>query len=520
GNIGFQTVRNGKYIDKSGLIALVNASLCTVNKLTLVSRPRRFGKSLAAKMLCAYYDRTVDSSPLFDDLAIAQDGSYKRHLNQYNVLLLDITAFSLDAPRAERLPEAIQEQVGEEIKKLFPGADSSTSFTGRLADIVESTGRQFIAVIDEWDAPIRDRSVTEATKKKYLEFLRSLFKNQNVTDKVFAGAYMTGILPVKKDGSQSAISEFREYPVTAPGIFAKSVGFTEEEVQGLCKEFSINFADMKRWYDGYSFPGTPSIYNPNSVMRAIDNHAFASYWKQSSATDSLLHYIGMDYSGMSDAVRNLLAGKSVGVNIRMFQNDITEFQGLDDVLTLLIHFGYLSYDQENETARIPNEEIRMEFEDCIRHVTLPETVRRVRESDELIRATIAGDEEAVARQLEKIHEEESSPLFYNNEQTLRATVKLAYFAYRDAYIQMEELPGGKGYADIVYFPKAGIGYPALLIELKADGTDADGAIGQIKANNYPAALKAYDVPILLVGISYDKKTRKHSCRIELHGDTD
>lgn len=517
---GFKTVRNSRYVDKSGLIAVVNGSLETKRKLSLISRPRRFGKSIAAQMLCAYYDCSVDSSFLFDDLKIAKDASYKSHLNQYNVLCIDITGFAPDAPKAVNLPDVIQKYVMRDIKKEFPDIDSTLSIPEVLYSIVQKNGRKFIAVIDEWDSPIRDSSVSNSTKHIYLEFLRSLFKNTNVTDKVFAGAYMTGILPIKKDGSQSAISEFCEYPVTDPGEFAEYVGFTEDEVKDLCAEFNVDFSGMKRWYDGYSFPNIPSIYNPNSVMKAIQNHSIKSYWKQSSAADSLLHYIGMDYSGMSETSASLLAGKTVSVNTRMFKNDITNFESLDDVLTLLIHFGYLSYDAESENARIPNEEIRMEFSDTIRNVKLPETVRRVKMSDDLIAATIAMNEEAVAATLEKIHAEESAPLFYNNEQALRTAIKLAYFAYRDKYVQMEELPGGKGFADIVYFPKKTIGYPALLIELKADGTEASGAIEQIKANNYPDSLKDYEIPILLVGVSYDKKTRKHSCKIELWGEVD
>lgn len=517
---GFKTVRNSKYVDKSGLIAAVNETLETKRKLSLISRPRRFGKSIAAQMLCAYYDCSVDSSFLFDDLKIAKAASYKTHLNQYNVLCIDITTIIGEVRNLSDVVPFIKRKVGEEIMQVFPTVKQDEMLSIMLMEAVEASGRKFIAVIDEWDALIRDSSSTQAQKKEYLEFLRTLFKSLNVTDRVFAGAYMTGILPIKKDGSQSAISEFCEYPVTDPGVFAEYVGFTEDEVKDLCTEFNMDFGGMKRWYDGYSFPDTPSIYNPNSVIKAIQNHSFKSYWKQSSAADSLLHYIGMDYSGMSETTASLLAGKTVTVNTRMFKNDITNFETLDDVLTLLIHFGYLSYDIESETARIPNEEIRMEFSDTIRNVKLPETIKRVKMSDDLIAATIAMDEEIVATTLEKIHAEESAPLFYNNEQALRATIKLAYFAYRDKYVQMEELPGGKGYADIVYFPRKNTGYPAILIELKSDGTEAGGAIAQIKANNYPDSLRNYEIPILLVGVSYDKKTRKHSCKIELWGEVD
>ena len=520
GNKIFRVKRNDTYIDKSGLIGVVNRTIGKRYKLSCISRPRRFGKSYAAQMLCAYYCVGCDSAPLFDDLEIAQDGTYRAHLNQYNVLYLDISGFIGEAG-ARGMLDAIIENVSYEIYDVFPGIKEAKTLGNLLNNCVVASGRQFIAIIDEWDTPIRDKAFNAEMQKAYLEFLRSLFKNSQITDKVFAAAYMTGILPVKKDGSQSAISEFREYTILKPGIFAPYVGFTENDVQKLCLAFDISLESMKFWYDGYHVKGVGSVYNPNSVMRAIEAGEFQSYWSASSDPTSLLGYLNLDKEGLGKSLVNLMIGKEVAMNPRRFRNDPSHLDSEDDVLTLLTHYGYLSYDEERETVRIPNEEIRMEYADSVHNITHVETIQRVKRSVQLMKDTSDMKADAVAEELQRVHTEECNPRHYNNEQSLRATIKLAYFAYRDQYIQLEELAGGTGYADIVYLPKRNSDYPPLVIELKARDKahperDAEGAIAQIRQRNYPAILQNYTDEILLVGISYDKDDpdKKHTCQIE------
>lgn len=422
GNSGFARIRNSAYVDKSGMIDLINRTINTTEALTCVSRPRRFGKSFAAKMLCAYYDRSCDSSALFEDLEIAADqryaDSYRKHLNQYDVLYLDMTAVIGEASLAGLVPY-IKRNVVCELTENYPEAKVAEGFMPTLANIVALTGKQFIMIIDEWDAPIREAKDDPKTQRAYLEFLRSLFKNSGATDKVFAAAYMTGILPIKKDGSQSAISDFKEYTIVSPRKFADYAGFTEREVRALCEEQGCDFSMMKQWYDGYTFGGM-SVYNPNAVMEALRNGEFASYWTETSAAKSLMEYISLDFDGLSKTIAELLGGIEVPVDTNGFANDLVTFRGRDDVLTLLLHLGYLAYDREMQTARIPNEEIRLEFARTIRDVKRDETIRRVRESDRLIYDTVHGNAEAVAAQIEKIHAEETAILFYNNEQALRS----------------------------------------------------------------------------------------------------
>lgn len=512
GNSGFKEMIQTEYVDKTGLISLINSTIGTTKKLTCISRPRRFGKSFAAKMLSAYYDMSCDSHELFRNYEIAGDKSYEEHLNQYHVIYLDMTGIIGETSATDIVPYTKQ-CITEEIRKMYPEIVINEGFVPTLDNLVQYTNHKIIMIIDEWDAPIRENP---AIQSEYLEFLRSLFKNSGTTSKLFAAAYMTGILPIKKDGSQSAISDFREFTMIKPRKFGKYVGFTEKEVRDLCSEHNISFEMMKQWYDGYAFKNTGSIYNPNSVMQAIDNDDFDSYWTETSAAESLMEYISKDYNGLTKTIAELIGGVNVKVNTLGFANDLVTFRGKNDVLTLLIHLGYLAYNSENETVRIPNEEIKLEFQKSVREVKHSETLKRIAESDQLFLDTIDGNEDAVAAQIEKVHREESAPLHYNKEDSLRSVIKLAYYTYREHYLQWEELPSGEGYADIVYLPKHDSDWPALVIELKWNQS-AEGAISQILKKKYPESLKDFSNDILLVGINYDKDApggdKRHTCKI-------
>lgn len=513
GNDAFQVIKNGLYVDKTGLLGLVNDTINTVRKLICISRPRRFGKSFATKMMCAYYDKTCDSSEIFDGLKIAAYPTYREHLNQYDVIYLDMTAI-IGKTMPQEMIAFITKCVTEEIVESYPNVQVGAALDETLAHMVQLTGNKVIVIIDEWDAPIRE---WPQIQKQYLYFLRMLFKNSGVTDKVFAAVYMTGILPIKKDGSQSAISDFKEYTMVYPQEFAEYVGFTEEEVKELCRRHNRNFDSMKQWYDGYELRGVGAIYNPNSVVEAIRTDDYRFYWTQTSAADSLMEYISLDYDGLSKTIAELMGGISVEVDPLGFSNDLITFHNRDDVLTLLVHLGYLAFDDKTQKVYIPNEEIKREFAKAIRGVKRDETIRRVRESDQLLADTIHMNAEKVAAQIEKLHREETTALFYNDEQALRSIVKLAYFSYKDYYMKFEELPAGVGFADLVYLPKRDSTFPALLIEMKWNKT-AVGAIEQIKNKQYPTAIQDFGGEVLLVGINYDKDApageRKHSCVIE------
>ena len=426
GNQAFAEIAGPQYVDKTGMISLVNDRINSPEKLICVSRPRRFGKSYAARMLAAYYDKSCDSHLLFDGRKISGTLNYEEYLNRYNVIYLEITSFLSQARQEGKplkdIPGMIKKAIWKDLVEngFSPlEGDTLTDFLIRCSE--RPGGARFVFIIDEWDAVIREAKDDPLAQKVYLDLLREWFKNGTFTPKVVAAAYMTGILPIKKDGSQSAISDFDEYTMIRPGPFAEYVGFTEAEVESLCQKHGIDYPIMKQWYDGYSFRGAASIYNPNSVMKAIRNDDFDSYWTETSASEGLMDYITKDYDNLTRTIAELIGGIEIPLNPTGFANDLTTFKGKDDVLTLLVHLGYLAYLAQSGTVRIPNEEIRREFRRSIREVSHEATRKRVQESDQLFLDTIQGNEKAVAAQIEKIHQEETVPLHYNQEESLRMT---------------------------------------------------------------------------------------------------
>ncbi len=341
GNRGFRTILNEVYVDKTGLIDFINRTINTPRKLTCFSRPRRFGKSFAAKMLCAYYDNSCDSRSLFDGLEISEKASYEDFINKYDVIYLDITRFISTAVSVKAVVGNIQKEVIEELREKYPShiKKQEEVLADALFSVSHKTGHQFIIIIDECDALFREAKEDTALQKEYIQLLRSLFKGGTATDETIAAAYMTGILPIKKYGTESALTDFREYSMTAPKRLAEYIGFTEDEVK--------------------------HVYSPNSVMNAIQEEEIQNYWTQTETFESLKEYIEMDFDGLKDAITVMLGGERASVRISTFQNDITSFKDKNDVLTLLIHLGYLAYDSEKREAYIPNFEVAEAFEDVV-----------------------------------------------------------------------------------------------------------------------------------------------------------
>lgn len=427
GNAGFASVRKGSYVDKTGLISFINSTLGTTDKLTCVSRPRRFGKSFAAKMLCAYYDKSCDSRQLFEDLEISADDTFDKYLNKYNVIFLDITLFISMASDIKDVVKNMESAVVEELQQTFPEVKKDSALAGMLFNISAVSGKKFIMIIDEWDALFREAKDDTVLQKEYIDLLRSLFKS-SWTDSIFEAAYMTGILPIKRYGNQSAVSDFREYTMLSPGRLASYIGFTEPEVKELCRKYSMDFKEMKYWYDGYSFSRLKSVYSPNSVMEAIKRDEFGSYWTRTETYESLRIYIDLDEDGLREAVVSMLAGECVRIDVGTFQNDMMNIKKKDDVLTLLIHLGYLAYDSAEETAYIPNEEVKKEFLRAVSSSRHKEMVKLIRNSERLLSDTLKMNEEAVANGIEEMHKSICAPINYNNEESLRSVVRRAYIA--------------------------------------------------------------------------------------------
>lgn len=512
GNAGFRSVTKGLYVDKTEMIAFINSTLGTKDKLTCVSRPRRFGKSYAAQMLSAYYDKSCDSRELFSRWKIAGNSAFEEHLNKYDVIYIDITWFISISDSVKDSITNLQTKVMEELRAAYPEIKKENTLPETLARINETTGNKFIVIIDEWDALFREAPNDTDLQKEYLQLLRSMFKS-SLTDKMIEAAYMTGILPIKKYGTQSALTDFVEYTMLQPGPLEKYVGFTQKEVEALCEAHDMDFDEMRHWYDGYSFRRIRSVYSPNSVIKAIKMGEFNNYWTQTETYESLKIYIDLDEDGLKEAIVQMLGGAAIPVDVGTFQNDMTSIRQKDDVLTLLVHLGYLAYNAMEKTVSIPNEEVRQEF---IRAVTMGkhrEAAKLIQNSDHLLEQTINMNEAAVATALEEAHSAGTAPVFYNNEQALRSIIRFAYISCVDEFMKIEELPSGKGYADVVFFPKKASSMPVLLIELKWNKTE-DGAINQIRNKDYPQVLKDYGGEILLVGINYDVKSQKHTCKIE------
>lgn len=513
GNAGFTAAVRDTYVDKTELISFINSTLGTKRKLTCVSRPRRFGKSYAAQMLCAYFDKSCDSSELFKNLKISKDDSYKEHLNQHNVIYLDITWFISITGNIKDTVSNLQTKVIEELRALYPAAKHEPTLPETIAQINEATGKRFIIIIDEWDALFREAKHDHILQEQYIQLLRGLFKSSGQTDKMIEAAYMTGILPIKKYGTQSAMTDFREYTMLQPEPLENFTGFTETEVRNLCEDSILSFSEVREWYDGYILGNNTHIYSPKSVIDALTRNRIGNYWTQSETYESLKIYIDLDTDGLKETIIQMLGGAHIKIDAGTFQNDMTTIKRKDDVLTLLVHLGYLAYDSSAKCVFIPNEEVRQEFVRAVTAGRHQEIAQLIRNSDLLLEQTLCMDEEAVAATIEKVHNTGTAPVFYNNEQALRSTIRFAYISCIDEFMKIEELASGIGYADVVYIPKKGSSMPIPLIELKWNKT-TDGAINQIKNKHYPQMFQDYGGDILLVGINYDVKDKKHTCKIE------
>ena len=507
------------YVDKTGLLAYTNKVIGTKQKLVCVSRPRRFGKSMATEMMAAYYSKGCDSKTLFEQKKISQADSFPAHLNRHNVIYMDIqlarSVASNEGLCGQFLP-FLQKQVIEELQQEFgeTTAWNDKSLAGTLQKIHAATGEQFIIIIDEWDCLFREEKHNVTLQKEYITFLRSLFKGAQA-EVCISLAYLTGILPIKKYGTESALNNFKEFTMVNPGQLAEYMGFTKEEVSGLCRRYGMDFAEAKQWYDGYYFQGETHVYSPRSIVEAMLNKEFGNYWTQTETYESLKAYIDLNFDGLKDAIVRMLGGGRCEVDTGAFQNDMTTFKSKDDILTLLIHLGYLSYDRAGKAVLIPNEEVREEFVRAVKNGGWDAIAGILKRSQKLLEDTLAQNSAKVAQGIAEAHSEAASILAYNDENALSCVITLAYISAREEYTFIREFPSGEGFADMVLLPKKYSAKPAILIELKWDKSP-ESAIAQIKEKRYGKALEEFGGEILLIGINYDKTKKAHKCIIEKH----
>ena len=509
-NVDFQEVLNSKiYVDKSELIQYTNSVLRTTQKYICVSRPRRFGKSMAANMLTAYYSRGCDSRGLFQGLKIAMHPDFEKHLNQYNVIHLNMRDYLTESENMKQLIQFVEDDLLDELQQEF--SDLRMPRRKTLVKVLEQAFVQykipFVFIIDEWDCIFRVHKSDATSQKEYLDFLRNLLKDKSY----IALAYMTGILPIKKYGEHSAINVFYEYSMTDASPIEEFTGFTEQEVRQLCEQYNMPFSETKKWYDGYCVDGV-SIYNPKSVVEAMLRGKFSNYWTQTETYEALKIYIQSNEFGVQDVILKLLAGEKEKIDTTTFSNDMVTFATKDDVLTLLVHLGYLTYNAETKEIWIPNDEVMEQFISTVKVMGWGSVVTALETSEKLLQATLSGDEQTVAELIEQAHQANASILKYNDENALSCVISLAYYSAQKNYTLHREMPAGKGFADIVFEPNRNCNLPALIVELKW-GHSAEEAIEQIKRKDYLDCLQNYHGEVLLVGVNYDKE-KHHTCKIE------
>ena len=503
------------FVDKSMLIKYTNDLFATEKRFICVSRPRRFGKSVNLNMLSAYYSKGCDSREMFGSLKLAQTSEWDKHLNKYNVIYINMQRFLSNSNSMNELLALLRRSLIKDFKrayKHYEDIDFDCGLSFCMEDIFAEEKIPFVILIDEWDCVFREHRNDMDAQKKYLDFIRDWLKDQSYV----ALAYMTGILPIKKYGTHSALNMFTEYSMTNSGKMAEFTGFSENEVAELCERYHKDINEMRYWYNGYQVDESIHLYCPRSVVAAIDMGRYDNYWTRTETYEALSKYIAMDMDGLQEAAERLLAGQRVKIDINTFQNDMISMSSRDDVLTLLVHLGYLSYLQKTEEVFIPNKEVRAEFVTGMRaEGKWKKCIDAIQQSKELLDLTVKGNADEVAERIEVIHRENCDPKHYNNEQALRYTVLLSYFYAREKYTVIQEMPSGNGFADILLLPnfQNPTGIP-IIIELKYDQS-ANSAIKQIKDRHYPDAVKDYD-RMLLVGINYDKDStdKKHECVIE------
>lgn len=512
GNAGFYRITNSEiYVDKTELIEYTNSVVNTMQEYICVSRPRRFGKSITASMLAAYYSQECDSKELFSDYKIARNKNFTTYLNQYDTIFLNMQEFLSQSKNIGEMLDLLRRSVLWELLEKYPEYRyfDETNLARTMQDVYGKTKCPFVVIIDEWDCVFRVYKNDREAQEEYLDFLRDLLKDKGYIHLV----YMTGILPIRKYGTHSALNMFDEFSMIDPGPLACYVGFTESEVEKLCEQYGMDIAEVKNWYDGYSFENVASVYSPRSVVSCMRFGKLGNYWNQTETFEALQIYIDMDFDGIKEDVLSMIAGEYVPVNTGSFINDMTTFRTKDDVFTLLIHLGYLGYDGINKCVFIPNGEIRSEYVNVVSVSDWGEVSEALKNSADTLNAIWQKRPEQVAEGIRQAHFE-TSHIQYNDENALSYTISLALYAARNFYTVYREFPGGKGLADLVFIPRKQFpDKPALVVELKWN-KDASGAIEQIRKKEYCRSLEEYQGKILLVGVNYDMKTKEHTCVIE------
>ena len=523
------------FVDKTDFLEKTNTLFNTDGKLLAVTRPRRFGKTVTAHMLSAYYSKGYAGQNIFDKLEIANRASFAEHLNKYDVIYIDMNTidglfdgYSNKKQKVEGVNDLVdyfEYSIIKELKSsdifskcLEKHQIENTGLLETLLAITQDLNTKLIFIMDEWDLVYREYCNDEALQKKFIKLLKNLFKADGGQD-CFALAYLTGILPIKKYNSQSALNDFDEYNMLSPGDYAPYFGFTEDEIAKIVESpnCKVSHQDLKEWYEGYKIKGV-DIYNPNSVCKAVSRSECISYWSGTSSNEEFVRLINTDFKGIKEDIINLIEGEQVTFSCANFQNDMVTIKDKNDVFSLLVCLGYLGCsDTKNKyrkVAYVPNAEIKAVLMDIVREQNWYERMETIKRSDNLLKAIMELDGTTVARVIQEIHNSSAvSLLDYNDEESLTYCVMTGLlWSTLDDYSYHREDQAGKGRVDLVYEPITGK-MPLILIEFKYDGS-AEEAIAQIKTQEYFKRYTGQYRNIIIVGINYSTKTKDHQCLIE------
>lgn len=523
------------FVDKTDFLEKTNTLFNTDGKLLAVTRPRRFGKTVTAHMLSAYYSKGYAGQNIFDKLEIANRASFAEHLNKHNVIYIDMNTidglfdgYSNKKQKVEGVNDLVdyfEYSIIKELKSsdifsacLEKHQIENTGLLETLLAITQDLNTKLIFIMDEWDLVYREYCNDEALQKKFIKLLKNLFKADGGQD-CFALAYLTGILPIKKYNSQSALNDFDEYNMLSPGDYAPYFGFTEDEIAKIVESpnCKVSHQDLKEWYEGYKIKGV-DIYNPNSVCKAVSRSECISYWSGTSSNEEFVRLINTDFKGIKEDIINLIEGEQVTFSCANFQNDMVTIKDKNDVFSLLVCLGYLGCsDTKNKyrkVAYVPNAEIKAVLMDIVREQNWYERMETIKRSDNLLKAIMELDGTTVSGVIQEIHNSSAvSLLDYNDEESLTYCVMTGLlWSTLDDYSCHREDQAGKGRVDLVYEPITGK-FPLILIEFKYDGS-AEEAIAKIKTQEYFKRYTGQYRNIIIVGINYSTKTKDHQCLIE------
>lgn len=515
------------FVDKTLMLRELFPYVSAGNRHICITRPRRFGKTIMANMISSFFQKASDSSDVFDSLAISQVDDYRRYKNQYNVIRIDFSKMPRNCDLYTQYIERIEALLIEDVKDAFPQVKINEA--DAVGDILESVfvqcGEKFIFVLDEWDFIFHRDFINEIDKEKYVAFLSNLLKDRPYV----VLSYMTGILPIAKYSSGSELNMFAEFTMVNSPMFGEYFGFTDDEVDDLyrryiveCdrqhKEKSVTRKGLRDWYNGYYTKSGERVYNPRSVVFALQFNNLANYWTSSGPYDEIYYYIRNNISDVRDDLALMISGESVTAKIQEYAATSMNLSTIDEIYSAMVVYGFLSY--LNGKVCIPNRELMEKFDELlVKNESLGYVYRLAKESEKMLKATLAGDTLTMERILEFAHNTEVSLLSYNHETELSAIVNLVYLAARDSYRVEREDKAGTGYVDFIFYPYDTTA-DCIILELKVDHTP-DEAIAQIIDKKYAlkfvpklAGQKIYTGRILAVGIGYWKDSKEHSCKVE------